>query len=245
MSRSLTPKKEERSAATSDTRSEGSSIARSTASTSCTSWRSKKDLPPSTVKRRPARLERLLEAPRRCVSRRDQHHHVAGPAGRSAPLSGSRNASGCRARSSATKAASAAASAAQQLVAARRRPARRSAARSTAGLVRAAPVAARSPRSPAGPASVGGLISSANTRFTKRRIAGRERKFWDEMQDGRCRARREPAAVRRAEQSAPRRGGSGRSTAWRRRPPPGRPGARASAAARSRPAAGRCPGTRR
>ena len=51
MSRSLTPKKDERRAATRAIRSEGSSIARRTASASCTSWRSKKDLPPSTVKR--------------------------------------------------------------------------------------------------------------------------------------------------------------------------------------------------
>src|SRR3970282_537356 len=54
MSRSLTPKKEERSAATREMRSEGSSIARRTASVSWTSWRSKKDLPPSTVKRKAA-----------------------------------------------------------------------------------------------------------------------------------------------------------------------------------------------
>ena len=47
--------------------------------TSCTSWRSKKDLPPSTVKRRPA-ASSASSRWRTWVSRRRQDHHVAGAA---------------------------------------------------------------------------------------------------------------------------------------------------------------------
>ena len=79
MSRSLTPKNDERSAATSATRSVGSSIARRTARVSCTSWRSKKDLPPSTVKRRPAASSASSSAPHLGEPPR-QHQHVAGAA---------------------------------------------------------------------------------------------------------------------------------------------------------------------
>ena len=60
-------------------RSDGSSTARSTASASWTSWRSKKDLPPSTVKRSAGRLERLLERLHAGEAPREDEH-VARPA---------------------------------------------------------------------------------------------------------------------------------------------------------------------
>ena len=83
MSRSLTPKKDERSAATRAMRSAGSSIARSTASVSWTSWRSKKDLPPSTVKRSPAASSASSSAwIARQPPRQDQHVARRGSAAR-------------------------------------------------------------------------------------------------------------------------------------------------------------------
>ena len=96
MSRSLTPKKDERSAATSAMRSAGSSIARSTASVSCTSWRSKKDLPPSTVKRSPAASSASSSAWIR-VSRRASTSTSPARLGRGLPLTGSRTVSPPRA----------------------------------------------------------------------------------------------------------------------------------------------------
>ena len=92
MSRSLTPKKDERSAATSAIRSSGSSIARSTASASCTSCRSKKDLPPSTVKRNAA-ASRASSSDCTRVSRRARTRTSPARLGRVSPVSGSRTLS--------------------------------------------------------------------------------------------------------------------------------------------------------
>ena len=60
-------------------------------------------------------------------------------------------------------------------------------------------------------------------RFTKRRIAGRERKFWVRLQH-RVPVLRPRLGGHAAEVARPRRGGSGRWTAWRPRPPPAPPG---------------------
>ena len=89
MSLSLTPKNDERRAATRATRSDGSSTARRTERTSCTSCRSKNDLPPSAVKRRPAASSASSRG-RIWVSRRVRTITSPARLGRCWPVTGSR-----------------------------------------------------------------------------------------------------------------------------------------------------------
>ena len=220
MSRSLTPQKDERSAATRETRSEGSSSARSTARTSCTSWRSKNDLPPSIVKRSPADSS-ASSSGRICVSRRARTMTSPARLGRSTPVCGSRTS--CAARRDLGQ------------------EARRG----------RAPPRAAGPR----PSAKGASKRSAMTdgvfaepgRRRDRLVGGlaglvgggdqRGEGAVHEAQDGGARAEvlgevqhavpwpRGRLRGRCAGRARPPRGGSGRSTAWRRRPRPARPGA--------------------